>query len=138
MNVFRLQRAALLVYECVRLLILVILVFAVSAEPSTGGDFFPYAAFFSPNVMFLLAALFIWLRPGDYRNFLSLYMAGKIIFVILFFTWEFLTERQFSISENMARNQLLLGGSALLSLTDIFSIGGAWFLNKKYRESSGG
>ena len=138
MSTYRIGRAVLLIYECIRLLILVILFILASPETSSGGTFFPYITFFSPNALFLLAALFVWLRPMDYRNFLSLYMAGKIISVLLFFAWGHFTDRRFSIEENMAINQILLLGSTFLNLADILSIGGAWFLNIKYRESSGG
>ena len=137
MDAYRPQRAVLFLYECVRLLLLVIMVF-LALPTSGGGALFPYASYLSPNALFLLVALFVWLRPGVYRNFLSLYMAGKIISVVLFFTWEFLTDRQFSIDENIAVSRILLIGGALLSMADILSIWGAWFLNNRYRESSGG
>ena len=138
MDAYMPQRAVLFFYECIRLLALLIMVFLASPESAGGGAFFPYAAYFSPNVLFLLAALFVWLRPEVYRNFLSLYIAGKTLSVVLFFLWILMSSRQFSLDENIARSYILLMGSVLLSLADVLSILGARFLSNKYRESSGG
>ena len=129
--------AGLFLYECFRLLLLVVLLFLAfnngsMQEDFQYGAFFPYLAFVSPNALFPLMILFVWLRPEEYRSYLSLFVAGKAIGVILFFLWEFSTARQFNIGDNVIKGLILLGGSILLCLTDAFSIWRAWVLKNKY------
>ena len=143
MDAYRPLGAALFFYECLRLLLLVVFIFLLSPAASMSaasiqeafayGAFFPYLVYLSPNALFPLMALFIWLSPGEYRNYLSLYMAGKIIMVVLFFVWELISSRQFGFGDDLARSIFVLGGSTLLSLTDILAVWGAWTLKNKYR-----
>ena len=114
---------------------MVAMIFLAVPEEGEYGSFFPYMVFLSPNALFPLMSLFIWLNPSDYGKFLNLYMAGKIINVVLFFTWEFLNSRYFSIDTNIIRSLVLLGGSALICFLDSFSIWGAWIINKKTVET---
>ena len=91
--------------------------------------------YMSSNALFVMMALFIWLRPGEYRNYITLYMAGKVIAIVSFYVWEIFSFREF-IREflragTLAKNLFVLGGGALLSLADIFSVCGAWAINKK-------
>jgi uncharacterized protein YigE (DUF2233 family) len=80
-------------------------------------------------------ALFIWLKPDEYRNYITLYMAGKIVFLISFYSWEIFTLRDFYRDENIVKNLVFLAGGALISLADMLSIWGAWALGKKYRRT---
>ena len=138
MDILRPLRAALFIYETIRLLLLVVFLFIapLEAESYVGGAFFPYFVYLSANALFPLMALFIWLRPEEHQNYLSLYLAGKIIGVVSFFAWEFFSSREFPGAENLIRSITLLGGSILLNLTDILSVWGIWTLRSKYR--SGG
>ena len=133
----RLLAAVLFIYECLRLLVLVVFLFIVPPlEGSTIGAFFPYIAYISANALFPLMALFVWLRPQEYRNYITLYMAGKIIGVVSFFAWVIFGSREFPGAENVARSITLLSGSFTLSLTDAFSVWGARMLkNKKNRKT---
>jgi len=138
-------RAALFIYECLRILLLVVLLFL--APPGNGipsgiglqegsfssWAFFPYFVYLSANALFPLMALFIWLKPGEYRNYLTLYMAGKIIAAVSFYAWGFFSSREFPGVENIVRSITLLGGSIFICLADILSVGGAWALKKKFR-----
>ena len=135
---------ALFIYECFRVLLLV--VFLYIALPLEGGflgenaasgalAFFPYLVYLSANALFPLMALFVWLRPEEYRNYLTPYMAGKIITVVSFYTWAIFSSREFPGAENVIRSITLLGGSIIVSLMDILSVGGAWMLKKKYRRA---
>jgi hypothetical protein len=81
-------------------------------------------------------ALFIWLRPDEYRNYITLYMAGKIVSLVSFYSWEVFTLRVINRDENFVNNVILLGGGALISLADMLSIWGAWAINKKYRRAA--
>jgi len=130
---------ALFIYECFRLLLLVVFLFIA---PASGGGiqggigtFFPYVVYISANALFPLMALFIWLRPQEYRNYVTLYMAGKIIGVVSFYAWTIFSSREFPGMENLARSLTLLGGSIIINLADILSVWGAWALKSKYRRA---
>ena len=151
LNVYGPLRAGLFFYEIFRLLLLVVFLFIVSLEggfsaensfamgslhtmeSAASGAFFPYLVYLSANALFPLMALFVWLRPGEYRNYLTLYIAGKIIGAVSFFAWEIFSYREFPGFGNMARSLILLGGCALINLADILSVGGAWMIKNKFR-----
>ena len=137
--------AGLFFYECIRLLMLAIFLLVAATEASFSGI---YSVYMSSNALFPLMALFIWLRPKEHRNFTTLYTAGKIIALISFYAWEIFSFRRgissglvsrfgavyqdFFLPENLAKNIILFGGGALLSLLDILSIWGVYLFNKKY------
>ena len=145
MDVSRKQRlpgllaAMLFIYECFRLLLLVAFLFIVPPlESGAIGAFFPYIVYISSNALFPLMALFVWLKPEKYRNYISLYMAGKIIGVVSFFAWMIFGSRDFPGIEHIARSITLLGGSLLINLADVLSVWGAWTLKNKYRRAESG
>ena len=133
----------LFVYEILRILLLVVFLYIAPSELSapvgndTSGAFFPYLVFLSANALFPLMALFVWLRPEEYRNYLTLYIAGKIIGVVSFYAWEFFSSREFPGAEYLAKSMVLLGGSVFVSLADILSVWGAWTLKNKFRQALG-
>jgi len=133
MDVHRPLGAGLFLYECLRLLMLVFFLLFASFESAFGGS---YTVYMSSNALFPLMALFIWLKPDEYGNYATLYMAGKLVFLASFYSWEIFTLRDFVRDENFMINIVLLGGGALISLADIISIWGAWAINKKYRGAS--
>ena len=137
MNVYRPLASALFFYEVFRVLLLVVFLFIMSMEGFASGAFFPYLVFLSANALFPLMALFVWLRPQEYRNYLTLYMAGKFIMVASFFAWEFFSPREYPGVENIARSMILLGGSVFISLADTLSVWGAWSLKKIGLKSGG-
>lgn len=141
MDVLRPLRAGLFFYEIFRLLVLVIFLFIApvgngfSSGISVNGAFFPYMVYLSSNALFPLMALFVWLKPEEYRNYLSLYVAGKIIGLVCFYAWEIFSSRQFPMAESAAKSIIFLGGSAFLGFTDIFSVWGAWTLKNRFRKA---
>ena len=141
MDVLRPLRAGLFFYEVFRLLVLVIFLVLTPMEPSfpmgnSAVSFhFPHVIYLSSNALFPLMALFVWLRPDEYRNYLPLYMAGKIIGGVSFYIWEFFSARQFLGMENAAMGLILVGGTAFLSLADILSVWGAWTLKNRFRKA---
>ena len=133
MNIYGPLRAGLFFYEIFRLLFLVIFLFIIPAESTGDGAFFPCLVYLSANALFPLMALFVWLRPEEYRNYIALYIAGKVITAVSFFAWEIFSYREFPGSGNVLNGLILLGGSALINLADILSVGGAWILKNKFR-----
>jgi len=139
MDVLRPLRAGLFFYEIFRLLLLAIFMLIA---PIGGGSamessvsVFPYFVYLSANALFPLMALFVWLKPEGYRNYLPLYMAGKIIGVVSFYTWEIFSSRQFLGTGNAAIGLIFLGGTAFLSLADVLSVWGAWTLRNRFRKA---
>jgi len=132
-NIYSPLRAGLFFYEIFRLFFLVIFLFIIPVGSTGNGAFFPYLVYLSANALFPLMALFVWIRPEEYRNYISLYIAGKIITAVSFFAWEIFSFREFPGTGNMINSIVLLGGSALINLTDILSVGGAWILKNKFR-----
>ena len=136
MDFFRPLGAALFFYECLRLLLLFAFLFIIPPGASLNGTFFPYTVFLSPNALFALITLFVWLRPGKYLNYLSLYMAGKTISVVLFFIWVIINPRQPIMGNSFIMTIILVGGSVFINIMDNLSILGAWKLNNYYRKSA--
>ena len=145
MDVLRPLRAGLFFYEIFRLLVLVIFLFISPMEgglsarimegSSVNAAFPPYVVYLSANALFPLLALFVWLKPEEYRNYLPLYLAGKVIGIVSFYAWEIFSSRQFFGSENVIKSLILVGGAALLGLLDMLSVLGAWTLKNKFRKA---
>ena len=146
MNAYRPLRAGLFFYECLRLLLLVVFILIAPLEGASNaggffsfgsfvnGNFFPYVVYLSPNALFFLMVLFVWLRPEEYLNYLNLYLAGKVIAVVSFFAWEIFTVREFPGIGNIIRSMILFGGSLMMGLGDILSVWGVWILKNKFRQ----
>jgi hypothetical protein len=130
MDVCKPLGAGLFFYECLRLLTLVFFLLLAAFENASGGS---YAVYMSSNALFPLMALFIWLRPDIYRNYITLYIAGKIVSLVSFYSWEIFTLRDINRGENLANNIVLFSGGALIGLADMLSVWGAWTISKKYR-----
>jgi hypothetical protein len=142
MNVYRPLRAVLFFYEMLRLLALAALFALFSPlEGAVKGGVFPYLVYVTPNALFPLMTLFMWLKPGDYRNYLPLYMAGKVIAAAAFYGWGFFAARTLRLENLMTANLLetlvLFGGSFVLNLCDIFSVFGSWVLSRKTNSAEG-
>ena len=132
MDSYRPLRVCLFFYECLRLLLLAVFLLIAPLEGFVMGAFFPYIVFLSANALFPLMALFIWLKPEEYQDYLTLYMAGKIIGAVSFFAWEVFSSREFPGVENVAKGIILLGGSVFICLADILCVWGVWTLKRKY------
>jgi hypothetical protein len=136
MDVLRPLRAVFFLYEMLRLLILALFfAFFSPLEGAVKGGIFPFLVYVAPNALFPLMTLFMWLGPKDYRNYLPLYMAGKVIAVAAFYGWGIFALRSPSLEQvrmaNLAEVLVLSGGSFILNLFDVFSIIGSWVLAKK-------
>ena len=116
---------------------MIIFIFISSLGSAGSGGFFPYLVYLSSNALFPLMALFVWLKPAEYYNFLSLLIAGKIIGVVSFYAWQFFSTREILGFENLVINALVLWGSVIISLADILSLWGAWTLKNILRREFG-
>jgi len=135
MNIHKPFRIVLFSYDLLRLLFIVAAYsFFSVVRPEGNGGIFPYFAYMSSNVIFPLICFFLLIKPSEYRNFFHLYIAGKIIAVVLFYMWAFfsLPHETGSINrDNYYEAITLLAGVFFISLGDILSIFGIWVLNKE-------
>ena len=135
MEVYKPLRISLFAYETLRLLLLTgVLAFFSEGESVIRGGVFPYLVYLSPNALFPLISLFLLLRPGEYRHFLLLYLAGKTIAVILFIVWTifyFPPEFGFARVHSFMEGMILLGGAFFINLGDALSVLGVWILKRK-------
>ena len=145
MDIKRTLGTVLFIYETFRLLLLVVFLFIMPGS-YPNGVFYPYIVFLSANALFPLMALFVLLNPEEYGNFLTLYMAGKVIGAVSFYTWEFFSfgrgpwdmpglGAEFSALDNLVKTMVVFGGSMFVSLADVFSVWGAWMLRNKCRQA---
>ena len=130
MDVYRPLTAVLFFYEVFRVLFLVVLLLVPLQENSING-FLP--VYISSNALFPLMALFVWLKPEEHWNYLTLYIAGKVIVLFLFFVWQFFASWDFIWAGNAARSLVILGVLVLINLADCLSVWGAWRVKNKYR-----
>jgi len=134
MEVFRLHRTALCVYECLRLAFLIGAFVLLQPE---GTASFPWLALITPGAMFLLMTLFWQLNMVRYRFYGPLYAAGKALSIITTTFWLFF------IKSSMIR-ELFLSYTALflipgiiffLVIGDIISV---WLVITVIKSTSGG
>ena len=154
MDVYKPLRSVLLSYELLRLLFLAFsFAFFSSLQMAVKGEVFPYLVFLSSNAMFLLICFFLFLKPWEYRNYLPLYMAGKAIAVVSFFTWVVFSlfpgtifagpgfsdpgipESNFFGMNSFMERMILLGCVFIISIGDTLSVFGTWILNRKLPET---
>ena len=99
----------------------------------------PYLAYLSSNALFPVMTFLVLLKTRENINLLPVYMVGKVIAVVLFYVWAFLSFPY--TMEFMGRNQfleamILLGSAFFISIGDALSVLGAWTLQKKISRSS--
>lgn len=139
MFIYKPLRAALLVYEILRFSVLAFLfAFFSPLEGAVLAGVFPYLVYLTPNALFPMIALFLFIGFPEYKNYLPLYTAGKLIAVITFYVWcivslrPLLDEHLLGLDpENFHRGFVLLSGGFILGMTDLFSVFGSFFLLRK-------
>jgi hypothetical protein len=143
MNEYRPLRAVLFYYEVFRVLLLAgLFVFFSPLEGVVKGGVFPFLAYVTPNALFPIMALFLWARLGEFRVYLPLYVAGKVIAVVAFYAWGLFNFRpalELPLMglerESIAQGIALLSGGFVLSLGDALSIFGGWMLHNRIKSA---
>jgi len=87
-------KPGLFIYECLRLILLVSILF--SQEDPGGAIKVIYAV---PAVLFPLMALFIWLDTSRYEVYLPLFTAGKCLGIFVLLGWS-IVSKQVTIMES--------------------------------------
>jgi hypothetical protein len=110
------------------------MVTALIVSPRVGGEIgCPYLGYGVPNALFPLMAFFLLVRPMEYRPYIHLYMAGKIIAVAANLGWLLFSPRDISLAIAMdtADARLILGFTLILMVLDGLSILGASVLRAR-------
>jgi hypothetical protein len=93
---------------------------------------FPYMVYVVPNALFPLMTYFLWMRFSIYKTYLTLYMAGKTIFVVSVVGWcifSFYSIIRYLITETAGI--VTTGVVLVMAVADILSILGGLLLQKK-------
>jgi hypothetical protein len=143
MNKYKPLRAGLFFYEVFRALFLAGLFVFFSPVEGANGGVFPSLVYMTPNALFPLMALFLWVRLGEFEAYLPLYLAGKVITVIAYYAWSLFSFRPVLDLPLLGLDRgkivqgiVLLSGGFILSLGDVLSIFGGWMLLKKNKSVS--
>jgi hypothetical protein len=141
MDVYRPLRVTLFFYDLFRLIVLLQLWMSfapligdagVSDGNAAGG--FPWLVYAAPNGLFPLMALFLWRRLSEYKAYITLYIAGKTISVVVFLGW-LISSSQTIVPVINEETLLVLGSWLFLSLLDAFSMLGAILLKNRLNRS---
>jgi hypothetical protein len=131
MEIYRPLRGALLIYECIRLLVL-IWVF-IFFKPGDGAGVFPWLVYAVPNALFPLMALFLWRQFSRYAAYVPLYIAGKCVALAsITGFWAFSRQNVYTALHLRNPGVLVALGCLLFLLTgDLLSAAGGLALAKK-------
>ena len=140
MSEYKPLRGGLLIFEFIRLSVLAALfLFSINYNNTVLTGIFPYIAYFSPNVLFLVISLFVFLRFRDYRSYLPLYAVGKLFAAISFIAWSILSLKQAMTAQNLVLDfkyaVVVFYGSFAIGLADILTALISWYLLLKTRIS---
>ncbi|GHT73639.1 hypothetical protein FACS1894124_2310 [Spirochaetia bacterium] len=135
MHVYRPLRVAILIYDLFRLIIMigVVVLFAYPQEAKEALAF-PLLVYIAPNALFPLMALFLLIKPEEYRPYGVLYAAGKVLSAAAGIGWVI-----FSAADVLSALGSFYDGSrvirvleftVLLIVMDGFSVLGGRLLNK--------
>jgi hypothetical protein len=84
---------------------------------------FPYMLYAAPNALFPLMSFFLMIRFGSSRNFIPLYITGKIIGVASLTSWIFFTFVKNGVFPFFLRWSFFLGLADLASAAGVFLLG---------------
>ena len=118
MKIIRLIKGGLFIYECVRIMLLAVVLYFQES-----GGLSVKVIYTAPGVLYLLMALFIWLDTDKYRAYVPLFTAGKCVGIFMLLGWSIIT-RQVTMLECFA-----LSG-------DFFTLAAALMINKSLQEQS--
>jgi hypothetical protein len=120
MGIIRILKPGLFIYECLRILFLVVYTLIHGGEQAG----IPKMVFAVPGALFPLMALFLWLDISRYRVYLPLFTAGKCIGILSLLVWLIMTRRFAAIftSPGIAAAELTLLSGDLFALAAVIFI----------------
>lgn len=127
------MRLAFFIYDFFRLLFMLELLIAVLPLGNTStASWFPYLVYVVPNALFPLMGFFLLIRPQEYKAYIPLYLAGKIIVIVSIFGWTIFSFKNIFTSTISTQEFITLLGFVLgLTILDTGSLLGSSLLKSK-------
>jgi hypothetical protein len=122
MGLIRFFKIGLFIYECIRILLLALILII----KGTDSGLLIRMVFAAPSALFPLMALFILLDTNRYKAYLPLFLAGKSIGVFLEALWSIISIRV-TMNESMDHSVIL---AQLILSGDLFSLAAAIMIVK--------
>jgi hypothetical protein len=134
MGTYQPLRLVFFIYDFFRLVIMtsLLVMFSPLASSHENG-LFPYVFYAVPNGLFPLMSFFLCVNFWDYKPYIALYMAGKILAVVSVLAWFVFLLPRIALSFSMgSRTTFAVAGTALLlSIGDALSVLGGALLKKQ-------
>ena len=93
MKIINFIKPGLFIYECIRFLVLIIILIMQVNNPWISPWVSTMMIFTAPAVLFPLMALFIWLDIEKYRTYLPLFTAGKFVGLFILTGWSIISQQ---------------------------------------------
>ena len=134
MGEYRPLRGGIFVYDVLRLIVMLETA-VLFALPSGGleGTAFPLLVYMAPNALFPMMALLFWFRPDEYRPYLFLYIAGKIVGIMANLGWLAFSLKNTTLDMMIHgdfSSRLFLGSAFAMVFLDGISVLGCFLLNR--------
>jgi hypothetical protein len=134
MGMYRPLCGGIFVYEVIRLIVMLetAVLFALPAN-SPEGAVFPLLAYMAPNALFPMMGLLFWLRPDEYRPYVFLYTAGKIIGITANLGWLLFFAKNIVLDVIIRGDfipRLFLGSSFIMIFLDGLCVLGGFLLSR--------
>jgi hypothetical protein len=140
MRKYRPLRGGIFVYDVLRLIVMLetAILFALPANSSEGAVF-PLLAYMAPNALFPMMALLFWLRPDEYRSYIFLYIAGKIVGIMANLGWLAFSIKNTTLDTMIHgdfSSRLFLGSTLVMVFLDGLSVLGGFLLDRGRTEAA--
>ncbi|MCL1958530.1 MAG: hypothetical protein FWF68_02900 [Spirochaetes bacterium] len=124
MNITRFLKPIVFTLECIKLLIIALIIIIQGNVPGL----FIKILLAAPGALFPLMALFIWLDTNRYKEYIPLFSAGKCIGIFLLLGW-FILFRQVTMIGSIFG--LAIYAEGILLFGDLLSLGAVFLINRE-------
>jgi len=115
MRISAFLKFGLLLYECIRVVILAFLLLFFGNNPGISIIIITIAS----GALFPLMAFFIWMDINRYRAYLPLLIAGKVIGIVILMLWSITTKQVTIIETIILSGDLFSVAAVLLIIRDL-------------------
>ena len=127
MKIISILKPLLFAYECIRIIIVIILMLVLENRPQLSITL----AFTAPGVLFPLMALFIWIDTMRCKSYLPLFIAGKCVYIFILLIW-FILSKQVTM---FAGGGNLAGFAQFILSGDFFALAVAFLIKKDIQDT---
>jgi hypothetical protein len=139
MGTYRPLRLVFFIYDFFRLVIMtsLLVMFSQLTSPNESG-LFPYVFYAVPNGLFPLMSFFLCVNFRDYKPYIALYMAGKILAVVSVVAWFVFSLPRIALSFSAGSRSIfaVAGTVLLLAVGDAFSVFGGAIVKKQIPDAA--